>query len=248
MFLTALDALGMSYGNSMALPDWTYILVIIGALITMAASTKVKTTYSKYAKVAASCNLTGAQVAEKILRSQGINNVGVAHISGSLTDNYNPSKMTLFLSDSVYSDTSVASIGVAAHECGHAVQHHVGYGPLVLRSKLVPAANFGTKFGIPIILVGVILSYFQPLISLGIVLFSLGTLFQLVTLPVELDASRRALIILTDLGILSDKEALDSKKVLSAAAMTYVAGAASSLLQLLRVVLLFGGGRKRDRS
>lgn len=225
----------------------TYILVAIGAAITLYASNKVKSTYAKYASVAATCGLTGAQVAEKILRSQGINDVSVGQVSGSLTDHFNPGKKVVNLSESVYANRSIAAIGVAAHECGHAVQHKEGYFPIKFRTMFVPVANLGTKLGMPILIIGFALSSVSVLVPIGIILFSFGVIFHLITLPVEIDASKRALVILEQEGILHSNEISGAKEVLSAAAMTYVAAAASSLLQLIRIILVYGGGRKRDK-
>ena len=230
------------YGYGM---DWTYILVLIGIVITMAASSKVKSTFARYSKTAAGCGYTGKDVAEAILRSNGLYDVKVEHVSGELTDHYNPSNKTVNLSDSVYAAHSVAALGVAAHECGHAIQHGEEYFPLKLRSAIVPAANLGSKLGVPIIIVGVILSWFQPLITLGVILFSFGVIFQLVTLPVEFDASRRALECLDNMGLVQGAELEGSKKVLKAAAMTYVASAAAAILSLLQLIIRFGGGRRR---
>jgi len=225
--------------------DSTYILVLIGAILSIWASTRVKSTYSKYAQVVSRSGITGAEAASRILRAAGIYDVSVQHISGALTDHFDPRSKVLRLSDSVYGSASVAAIGVAAHECGHAMQHNEDYFPLKLRGAIVPVANFGSKAGIPIIIAGVVFSYFQPLITVGILLFSLGVAFQLVTLPVEFDASRRALAVLESSGMLQEQELDCSKKVLRAAALTYVAAAAASILQLLRLILLFGGGRRR---
>lgn len=224
--------------------DSTYLLVLIGALLSIWASSRVKSTYAKYAKVASRSGMTGAEAASQILRGAGIYDVTVQHVRGDLTDHYDPRSKVLRLSDSVYGSSSVAAIGVAAHECGHAMQHNEEYFPLKFRSAIVPVANFGSKAGIPIIIAGVIFSYFQPLITIGILLFSLSVAFQLVTLPVEFDASRRALVTLKSSGMFQEQELEGSKKVLSAAALTYVAAAASSILQLLRLILLFGGGRR----
>lgn len=228
--------------------DYTYLLVLIGAILSMAASYKVKSTYNKYAKVASLSGITGAQTAEKILQYSGITDVRIEHVSGELTDHFDPKNKVVRLSDSTYNSTSVAAIGVAAHECGHVLQHHEGYGPIKLRSALVPAANLGSKLGIPIILLGVILSWNQTLIQIGIWVFALAVLFQIVTLPVEFNASGRALKMVQQFGILGDDELGSTKKVLSAAAMTYVAAAASSILQLLRLILLYGnrGRNRRD--
>ncbi len=228
--------------------DPTYILVVIGAVICLLASARVKSTYNKYAQYRSMSGMTGAQAAERILHSAGIYDVTVRHISGNLTDNYNPSQKTLNLSDAVYADTSVAAIGVAAHECGHAIQHQQGYVPLTLRTAIVPVANIGSMLAWPLIIIGLLFtrSTGDVLIHIGIICFSLAVLFQLVTLPVEYNASSRALKILGQQGILGESELPYTKKVLSAAALTYVASAAAAILQLLRLVLLFGGRRRDD--
>lgn len=236
----------MGYGYYGFFYDSTYILVLIGVVITLFASARVNSTFRRFSNVAARCGMSGAEVARQILHSQGLYDVSVEHISGELTDHFDPRSKRVRLSDAVYASRSLAAISVAAHECGHACQHDEEYFPLKLRSAIVPVANFGSKLGLPIIIAGVIFSYFQPLITLGIVLFSFGVFFQLVTLPVEFDASRRALAILGDLGLVETQEMSGAKKVLSAAAMTYVASAAAAILQLLRLILLFGG-RRRDR-
>lgn len=224
--------------------DPTYILVIIGLVISLLASSKVKSTFNKYNKMRAASGITAAQAAQKILHGAGIYDVSIAHISGNLTDNYNPTTRVLNLSDSTYNSTSVAAIGVAAHECGHAIQHDRGYVPLTLRSSLVPVVNFGGMASWPLIIVGVLLSWNQTLITIGILLFSLTVLFQLITLPVEFNASNRAMKILAADGMLYEDELKGAKKVLSSAALTYVAGAAASILSLLRLILLFGGRRR----
>ena len=220
--------------------DPTYILVLIGAVLSIIASARVNSTFSKYARVRSMSGMTGAQTAEAILRSRGIHDVRVEHIRGNLTDHYDPTKKVVRLSDSVYGSTSVAAIGVAAHECGHVMQHHEGYAPLNIRTALVPAANIGSKLGIPIILVGLLLGSNPVLVNIGIWVFSLAGLFQVVTLPVEFDASRRALVCIEQYGIVTSDERKKSAKVLRAAAYTYVAAAAASILQLLRLVMLFG--------
>ena len=236
---------GMGYGFYGM--DWTYILVLIGAILCMAASAKVNSTYNKYSKVRSMTGMTGAQVAQKILQYNGIYDVQIEHVRGNLTDHYDPSKKVLRLSDSVYGSTSVAAIGVAAHECGHAVQHQVGYVPIKIRSALVPAANIGSKLGLPLILLGVIFGGAgSTLAQIGIWVFALAVLFQVVTLPVEFNASSRAVQALDQMGILAGQEVSQCRKVLSAAALTYVAAAASAILQLLRLVILFGGNRRRD--
>ena len=220
--------------------DWTYILVLIGAVLSLLASAKVNSTFNKYKRIKSVSGMTGAEAAERILHQNGIYDVGIEHISGKLTDHYDPRAKMLRLSDSTYSSTSVAAIGVAAHECGHALQHKEEYGPLKLRTAIVPAANIGSKLGIPIIILGVMLGSNPLLINIGIWVFSLAVLFQILTLPVEFNASSRALEAVARYGILGSGEVEHTKKLLSAAAMTYVAAAAASILQLLRLVLLFG--------
>lgn len=223
----------------------TYILVIIGIVLSLLASAKVKRTFAKYSKVRSLSGLTGAQAAERILHSAGIYDVTIKQISGNLTDHYDPRNKTLRLSETVYNNSSVAAVGVAAHECGHAIQHNSGYVPLRLRGALVPVANFGASVSWPLIVLGIAFGMSQSFINLGIIMFSLAVLFQLVTLPVEFNASRRAVQIVDETGMLSTQEVKQTRKVLSAAALTYVAGAAASILQLLRLVILFGG-RNRD--
>lgn len=239
------------YGNYF---DPTYLLVLIGAALCMVASSKVNSTYQKYSRVRARSGMTGAEAAQRILQMSGINNVQIQHVSGQLTDHYDPSKKVLRLSDTVYDSQSVAAIGVAAHECGHALQHKEGYFPLKFRAALVPAANIGSKLGLPIVILGLVLGigfnlpgggYFS-LAQIGIWIFSLAVLFQIVTLPVEFNASRRALKMLGSYGIMSGDEVGDCKHVLGAAALTYVASAASSILQLLRLVILSGNRRRND--
>ena len=192
--------------------------------------------------------MTGKEAAEQILRRNGIYDVQVIHIPGNLTDHYNPGKKTLGLSDSVYNSSSVAAIGVAAHECGHAVQHAVGYAPLSIRGALVPVANFGSALSWPLILVGLLMNSQMSalLINLGILLFSAAVLFQIVTLPVEFNASGRAVKVLESSGMLYPDEVGDVKKVLRAAALTYVASASAMILQLLRLLILTGGRRRND--
>ena len=225
--------------------DPMYILIIISCVIALIAQVKVKSTYNRYAKVASSKGMTGAMVAEQLLRSQGIYDVSVQRISGSLTDNYNPRYKTLNLSDSVYNSTSVAAIGVAAHETGHAIQHAQGYGPLSFRTALFPFANIGSHLSWIFIIAGLIFGSTNVLVDIGILMFSLAVLFQLVTLPVEFNASSRALKLLESEGYLYGDENRQARKVLTAAAMTYVAAAATAILQLVRLIYLFGG-RNRD--
>lgn len=225
--------------------DPTYILVIIGVILSLAASARVKSTFAKYSRVRSLSGITGAEAAERILHRSGIYDVSIERAEGQLTDHYDPRKKVLRLSDPVYSSNSIAAIGVAAHECGHAIQHQNSYAPLKIRSALVPVANFGSAIAWPIILIGLFLTGSQTLIDIGIILFSTAVLFQLVTLPVEFNASRRAVLQLGEAGILHNEEIKQSKKVLNAAALTYVAAAAATILQLLRLILLFGG-RRRD--
>ncbi len=227
---------GMGYNTG-------YILVIIGALLSIIASGMVKKTFRKYSKVAAASHLTGAEVAQAILKSEGIYDVRVERVSGSLTDNFNPSTKIVNLSESVYGSESVAAIGVAAHECGHAMQHNEDYFPLKIRSAILPAANFGSRYGLWIVILGLIISFFRPLVFIGVVLFSFGVAFQIVTLPVEFDASKRALETLSSMGILEPDEMEGAGAVLKSAAMTYVASAAASVLSLLRLILIARGGR-----
>lgn len=224
--------------------DVTYLLVIIGAVLSMIASAQVNGAFNRYSKVRSMSGMTGAQTARRILDQNGLYNVKIEHISGNLTDHYDPRSKVLRLSDSTYSNTSVAAVGVAAHECGHAVQDNEGYEPLRIRSKMAPAANFGSRFGLPIFMMGLIFGANEVLMQIGIWVFLLAVLFQLITLPVEFDASKRALAMLTDYGILGSAEVEGSRKVLRAAAMTYVAAAASALLNLLRLVLL---SKRNDR-
>ena len=231
---------GYGYGYGV---DPMYILVIIMAILCMVASYRVQSVYKKYNRVRSMSGMTGAQVAMEILRRNGVTDVTVQHVAGNLTDHYDPRTKVVNLSDATYGSSSVAAVGVAAHECGHVMQHQTGYMPLQIRSALVPAANIGSKAGVPIIILGMFLSI-SPLITIGIWVFSLAVLFQVVTLPVEFDASHRALVMLEDYGILGSDEVSDSRKVLSAAAMTYVASAAAAVVQLLRLVML--NNRRRD--
>ena len=225
--------------------DPTYILVVIGLVLCLGASVMVKTTYKKYSDVYPMRHITGAEAAARILRNAGITDVRIEEIEGDLTDHYDPRSKVLRLSQLTYNTSSVAAIGVAAHEAGHAVQHNTGYFPLKLRNTILPLANLGSQLGVPLVVIGLIFSFGDTLINLGIILFAFAVLFQVVTLPVEFNASRRAVRMLESQEILYDEELTGCKKVLSAAAMTYVAAAASSALQLLRLVLL-SGRRRRD--
>lgn len=226
--------------------DWTYILIIIGMVLALMAQAKVKSTFSRFAKVYSKRGITAAEAAGMILRSNGIYDVNIEHVPGNLTDHYDSRDKTLRLSDSTYNSTSVAAIGVAAHECGHAIQHAEHYAPLNIRSALVPVANIGANISWPLILIGVLFSWNPVLINLGIIMFCAAVAFQLVTLPVEYNASNRAISIIESQGILYGEEVGQARKVLSAAALTYLAAAAASILQLLRLVILFGGRRRND--
>ena len=233
----------MYYSRGLDVDFLMYILMIVMAVICMISSFRVKSVYKKYAKVLAGCGLTGAQAALEILRRNGIDDVIVQYIGGDLTDNFDPRSRAVNLSEATYNSSSVAAISVAAHECGHVMQHQEGYLPLRIRSSILPMASFGSKAGVPIIVLGLFLS-FSPLVTVGIWVFSLAVLFQIVTLPVEFDASRRALLPLENTGLLSYEELGGGRKVLKAAAMTYVASAAAAAVQLMRFVLM--NGRRRD--
>ena len=223
--------------------DPTYLLVIVGVLLCMLASARVRTTYAKYERVRNHSGMTGRDAAERILRGAGIFDVRIERVSGHLTDHYDPRNKVLRLSDSTYSSASVAAVGVAAHECGHAIQHAVGYAPLNIRSALVPVANFGSTIAWPLIVLGLFISGNSSslLIQIGILAFSLSVLFQIVTLPVEFNASGSAIRILGESGMLYPDEISGTKRVLGAAALTYVASAASAILQLIRIILITGG-------
>ena len=236
---------GYGYGGRGMYFDWTYLLVLAGLVLSLLAQGKVKSTFAKYSRIRSRSGLTGAEAAQRVLASAGIYDVSIQRVSGNLTDYYDPRSKVLKLSDSTYGSDSVAAVGVAAHECGHAIQHQQGYGPLVLRSTLVPAANFGSQLAWPVFFAGLIFSL-RPLLTAGIVLFSLAVLFQLVTLPVEINASRRAVSVLNSTGMVTQEESSGVKKVLTAAALTYVAALASSILQLLRLIILAGGRRRDD--
>ena len=230
--------------------DPVYLLFMIpGLIIAGIASMLTKSTFEKYSHVQAQSGMTGAQAAAGVLRAHGITDVGIARCSGKLTDHYDPRNNTIFLSDSVYDAATVAAVGVAAHEAGHAVQYAVGYGPVKLRSAIVKTTQFSSQASFIILMLGLVL-YSQPILLLGIVLFGVVAFFQLVTLPVEFNASHRALETLEGEHILEDEEMAGARKVLRAAALTYVAALLSSLLQLLRYVLIFlnrSGNRRGGR-
>ena len=233
------------YGFGYGLLDPTMILVYIGVILTMWASSRVNTTFRRYAKVRSMTGMTGAEAAKKLLHSQGIYDVTVQSVRGQLTDHYDPRTKTVNLSEYVYGETSVAALGVAAHECGHAIQDNVGYFPLRLRAAFVPVANLGSKLSMPLILVGILIGL-TPFVEIGIWMFVLAVLFQVITLPVEFNASSRAVKLLDDVGILQGQEVDETRKVLGAAALTYVAAVAASVLQLLRLIMIFGRRRGDD--
>lgn len=224
------------------------VLVLPMVILSMWASAKVNSSFKKYSKVSTMRNLTGAEAARQILDNHGLYNVRIEAVAGNLTDHYDPKSNVIRLSDSVRNSASVAAVGVAAHEAGHAVQHATGYAPIKLRNSLVPVANLGSKLSMPLIILGLVLMGAESLFGItmvyaGILMFSLAVLFQIVTLPVEFDASNRAIRVLGEGGYLYDEEVKHVKKVLSAAAMTYVAAAATSIAQLLRLILI---ARDRD--
>ena len=227
--------------------DWTYLYIVGPALLlSLWASARVKSTFAKYSRVLSSKRITGAQAAAIMLKANGINDVSIDAVGGTLSDYYDPGKKRVKLS--VYNDTSVAGIGVACHEIGHAIQHAQNYFPVRLRAAIVPITNFGARICVPLILLGLILSSLSytwySLVYIGIMCFALSAVFQLVTLPVEFDASRRALKGIKELGILTTEEEKGAAKVLRAAALTYVAALAVALTQLFRLILIFGGGRR----
>ena len=225
--------------------DSTYILVIIGAVIVLIAQGMVKSAFGKYSNIRSSAGITGAEAAKKALHDNGVYDVTVMRVPGELTDHFNPASKTVNLSDPVYGVDSIAAIAVACHECGHAMQHNEDYLPLKIRSAIVPAASFGSKLGFPIVIAGLFFSL-GPLMFAGVILFTLGVAFQIVTLPVEFDASRRALEYIEGSGLITGNELEGAKKVLRAAALTYVASAAAAVLSLLRLILLSRNSRRND--
>lgn len=226
--------------------DPTYILILIGLALCLGADAMVRSSMKKYHKVRNSTGLTGAEAAMRILNNEGIYDVQIECLPEDDGDHYDPRTNTVRLSRSNYQSATVTAVGVAAHECGHAIQHARGYAPLNFRTALLPVANIGSMLGMPIIILGVILSWNQTLIHIGIWAFALAVLFQLSLLPVEFNASARAVAKLEQYGLVSAQDKAGCKKVLTAAALTYVAAAASSILQLLRLILLFGGRRRDD--
>lgn len=232
--------------------DWSYIILVMPfVILSMLASAKVNSSFKKYSEVYSRRGLTAAEAARRVLQDNGVLGVNIERVQGHLTDHFDPKANTIRLSENVYDSTSVASIGVACHEAGHAVQHAVGYLPVKIRTAIVPITNIGSKLSIPLVLLGIILSSFGAQYSIiayiGVALFALCVVFQLVTLPTEFNASRRALRAITDGGILYEDEAVGAKKVLTAAAMTYVAALAVTVMQLLRLFLLVAGSQQRRR-
>lgn len=234
---------GYGYGGPFYY-DWTILLMIAAFVLTLIVQGYMKSTASKYSRILSSSGLTGREAARKILDSEGLTYVSVGSIPGNLTDHYDPRDKSVSLSDTVYNKTSLTAIGVAAHECGHAIQDAKGYSPLALRSSFVPVANLGSQLAWPVFFIGLIFSI-RPLLYAGIILFLAVIVFQLVTLPVEFNASRRALKVLQSTGLATNEEIKGSRAVLSAAALTYVAALTSSILQLIRL-LIIAGGRRRD--
>lgn len=231
--------------------DWTYVVLVLPfILLSLWASSNVNTTFKKYSSQLSARRITGAEAARRVLAANGVYGVRIDRVGGDLTDHFDPKTNVIRLSDSVYSSTSTAAIGVACHEAGHAVQYARNYGPIKLRAAIIPLTNIGSKLAMPLILIGTLLTFAENFsyvfIYLGIACFGLSLLFQLVTLPVEFNASRRAMVAIEDGELLTPQEQLGAKKTLKAAAMTYVAATAVAFTQLLRLVLLFGRGRRRD--
>ena len=231
--------------------DWTYLVLVLPCLIlSLWASASVKSTFRRYSQQYSQRRITGADAAERVLRNNGVHNVRIERVAGDLTDHFDPRTNVIRLSDSVYDSTSTAAIGVACHEAGHAVQYAKHYAPIRLRAAIIPITNIGSKLAMPLILLGIVLSFLgnlsYTLVYLGIACFALSLVFQLITLPVEFNASRRAIRAIDNAGILTSQELIGAKKTLRAAAMTYVAATATALAQLLRLIVLFGGRRRRD--
>ena len=225
--------------------DPTYWLVIAGLIITLIASANVKSTFNKYDKVTSRRGITAAEAARRILDANGLHSIRIERVSGILTDHFSPKENVIRLSDSTYNSTSIAALGVAAHECGHAVQHQVGYTPIKVRNSIVPLVNICSSLSMPIILIGILLSA-TGLAMFGVILYCAVLAFQLVTLPTETNASKRAMQTLEGMALLDDEELRGARKVLSAAAMTYFASALSTMLQLLRLFLIVQGNRRRN--
>ena len=231
--------------------DWTYVVLVLPCVVlALLASASVNSTFKKYSQQISMRRITGAEAAQRVLLANGVSNVRIERVSGNLTDHYDPTTNVIRLSDSVYDSPSTAAIGVACHEAGHAVQYARSYVPIKLRAAIIPITNIGSKLAMPLILLGIVLSSLADLsytlVYVGIACFGLSLVFQLITLPVEFDASKRAMAAIENTGILTPDEAKGARKTLTAAAMTYVAATAVALAQLLRLVLLFGGRRRRD--
>jgi Zn-dependent membrane protease YugP len=231
--------------------DWTYMVLVLPCIIlSLWASSNVKTTFNRYSKQYSSRRITGADAANRVLSANGVTGVRIERVTGNLTDHFDPKTNVIRLSDSVYNSTSTAAIGVACHEAGHAVQYAKSYGPIRLRAAVIPVTNFGSRIAMPLILLGVLLSAFMEasytLVYLGIACFGLSLVFQLITLPVEFNASRRAMQAIESVNILTEEEQRGARKTLTAAALTYVAATAVALSQLLRLLVIFGGRRRRD--
>ena len=231
--------------------DMTYLYLVLPCiLLAMWASSNVNRTFRKYSEQHSVRHITGADAAQRVLRANGVTDVRVERIGGNLTDHYDPKTNVIRLSDTVYNATSTAAIGVACHEAGHAVQYAQNYAPIKLRAAIVPITNFGSKLAMPLILLGLVLTFLESfsftLVYLGIACFGLSVVFQLVTLPVEFNASRRAMTAIRDSNILTEEEQVGARKTLTAAALTYVAATAVALSQLLRLLVIFGGRRRRD--
>ena len=230
--------------------DWTYVVLVLPfVILSLWASSNVNSTFQKYSKVYSIRRITGAEAAQRVLSANGVSGVRIERVGGNLTDHYDPRTNVIRLSDAVYSSTSTAAIGVACHEAGHAVQYAHNFAPIKLRAAVLPVTNIGSKLAMPLILMGVVFSVFADLsfflVYAGIACFGLSLVFQLITLPVEFDASRRAMQAISSVNILTEEEQRGAKKTLTAAAMTYVAATAVALMQLLRLIMIFGG-RRRD--
>ena len=231
--------------------DWTYLVLVLPCMIfSLIASASVNSTFKKYSQQYSQRRLTGAEAARRVLAHNGVSGVRIERVAGNLTDHYDPRTNVIRLSDSVYDSTSTAAIGVAAHEAGHAVQYAVDYAPIKMRAAIIPLTNFGSRLAMPLILAGILLTFLGEfstmLVYLGIAAFGLSFVFQLITLPVEFNASRRAIRAIEDAQLLTHEEQKGAEKTLKAAAMTYVAAMAVALAQLLRLIMLFDNRRRRD--
>lgn len=231
--------------------DWTYLVLVLPCMIfAMVASTRVNSTFQKYSQQYSQRRITGAEAARRVLSHNGVSGVRIERVAGNLTDHYDPSTNVIRLSDSVYDSTSTAAIGVAAHEAGHAVQYASNYAPIKLRAAIIPLTNFGSRLAMPLILAGILLTFLggfsTMLVHLGIAAFALSFVFQLITLPVEFNASRRAIRAIEDAQLLTAEEQKGAEKTLKAAAMTYVAAMSVALAQLIRLIMIFGNRRRRD--